>query len=176
MPTKPVSPRNLERSVVFRLRRGRVAQRPESRARRLGEGIASLGSTGRRNSAGLPGATDGPRRRHRPGSPGRGAMTLARESSRQTPTLGAPRPSWAGSPLPGPQHEGERIISFIPYTAQFNMTGQPAISLPPALDSGQPAGRRAAGGRLRAGGPTHPGRQPARASRALDRPHPPGNA
>jgi Asp-tRNA(Asn)/Glu-tRNA(Gln) amidotransferase A subunit family amidase len=30
----------------------------------------------------------------------------------------------------GPQQEKERIISFIPYTAQFNVTGQPAISLP----------------------------------------------
>ena len=26
--------------------------------------------------------------------------------------------------------EGERVVGFIPYTAQFNMTGQPAISLP----------------------------------------------
>jgi amidase len=30
----------------------------------------------------------------------------------------------------GPEQEAARIISFIPYTAQFNMTGQPAVSLP----------------------------------------------
>ncbi|MCA1719806.1 MAG: amidase [Actinobacteria bacterium] len=44
-----------------------------------------------------------------------------------TPTLGAPPPEigW----MTGEQ-EGERIASFIPYTAQFNVTGQPAVSLP----------------------------------------------
>jgi amidase len=47
-----------------------------------------------------------------------------------TPTLGAPPPELGWFTAAGPQHEGERIISFIPYTAQFNMTGQPAISLP----------------------------------------------
>jgi amidase len=26
--------------------------------------------------------------------------------------------------------EAARIASFIPYTAQFNLTGQPAVSLP----------------------------------------------
>ena len=30
----------------------------------------------------------------------------------------------------GPRQEGQRIASFIPYTAQFNMTGQPAVTLP----------------------------------------------
>ena len=33
-------------------------------------------------------------------------------------------------PAGGPEQEGRRINSFIPYTAQFNVTGQPAISLP----------------------------------------------
>src|SRR5580704_18026345 len=47
-----------------------------------------------------------------------------------TPTLGAPPPELGWFTAAGPQQEGERIISFIPYTAQFNMTGQPAISLP----------------------------------------------
>ncbi len=47
-----------------------------------------------------------------------------------TPTLGAPPPKLGWFTAAGPQQEKERIISFIPYTAQFNMTGQPAISLP----------------------------------------------
>ena len=78
------------------------------------------------------------------------------------------RPSWAGSPLPGREQEGERIVSFIPYTAQFNMTGQPGHQPASALDTRRPAGRRATGRRLRPGGPAHPGRQPARAGRALE--------
>lgn len=47
-----------------------------------------------------------------------------------TPTVGAPPPEigWFGAD--GPEREGHRINSFIPYTAQFNVTGQPAISLP----------------------------------------------
>jgi amidase len=47
-----------------------------------------------------------------------------------TPTLGAPPPELGWFTADGPQQEMERIVSFIPYTAQFNMTGQPAISLP----------------------------------------------
>jgi amidase len=47
-----------------------------------------------------------------------------------TPTVGAPPPELGWFTAAGPQQEGERIVSFIPYTAQFNMTGQPAISLP----------------------------------------------
>ena len=47
-----------------------------------------------------------------------------------TPTLGAPPPRLGWFTADGPTHEGPRIASFIPYTAQFNMTGQPAISLP----------------------------------------------
>ena len=44
-----------------------------------------------------------------------------------TPTVAAPPPElgWMTG-----EHEGQRIASFIPYTAQFNVTGQPAISLP----------------------------------------------
>ena len=44
-----------------------------------------------------------------------------------TPTVGAPPPEigW----MTGPD-EGKRIASYIPYTAQFNVTGQPAVSLP----------------------------------------------
>jgi amidase len=47
-----------------------------------------------------------------------------------TPTLGAPPPELGWFTAAGPEAEGKRIASFIPYTAQFNMTGQPAVSLP----------------------------------------------
>jgi amidase len=47
-----------------------------------------------------------------------------------TPTLGAPPPELGWFTAAGPEREGPRIVSFIPYTAQFNMTGQPAITLP----------------------------------------------
>ncbi len=39
------------------------------------------------------------------------------------------------------EHEGQRIASYIPYTAQFNVTGQPAVSLPLHwTDEGLPVG------------------------------------
>jgi amidase len=47
-----------------------------------------------------------------------------------TPTLGAPPPELGWFTAAGPEHEGPRVAGFIPYTAQFNMTGQPAVSLP----------------------------------------------
>jgi amidase len=47
-----------------------------------------------------------------------------------TPTLGAPPPRLGWFTEEGPDREGPRIGSFSPYTAPFNMTGQPAISLP----------------------------------------------
>ena len=47
-----------------------------------------------------------------------------------TPTVGAPPPELGWFTAAGPKEEGRRINSFIPYTAQFNVTGQPAISLP----------------------------------------------
>ena len=47
-----------------------------------------------------------------------------------TPTVGAPPPELGWFTAEGPEQEGRRINSFIPYTAQFNVTGQPAISLP----------------------------------------------
>jgi amidase len=47
-----------------------------------------------------------------------------------TPTLGAPSPELGWFTAAGPEQEGPRVVSFIPYTAQFNMTGQPAITLP----------------------------------------------
>ena len=47
-----------------------------------------------------------------------------------TPTVGAPPPELGWFTAEGPIAEGRRIGSFIPYTPQFNMTGQPAVSLP----------------------------------------------
>jgi amidase len=47
-----------------------------------------------------------------------------------TPTVGAPPPELGWFTAAGPEHEGRRVASFIPYTAQFNVTGQPAVSLP----------------------------------------------
>ena len=57
-----------------------------------------------------------------------------------TPTVGAPPPE-LGWFTADPADEGRRINSFIPYTAQFNVTGQPAISLPLHwTDDGLPVG------------------------------------
>ena len=47
-----------------------------------------------------------------------------------TPTVGAPPPPLGWFTAAGPEQEEARIASFMPYTAQFNMTGQPAVSLP----------------------------------------------
>ncbi len=47
-----------------------------------------------------------------------------------TPTVGAPPPELGWFTAEGPEREGRRISSFIPYTSQFNMSGQPAVSLP----------------------------------------------
>ncbi|HET7311538.1 MAG TPA: amidase [Mycobacteriales bacterium] len=58
-----------------------------------------------------------------------------------TPTLGGRPPKLGWFTEDGPEHEGDRITSFIPYTAQFNMTGQPAVSLPLHWsDDGLPVG------------------------------------
>jgi amidase len=47
-----------------------------------------------------------------------------------TPTVGAPPPPLGWFTAEGPEREGARVASFIPYTAQFNLTGQPAVTLP----------------------------------------------
>lgn len=47
-----------------------------------------------------------------------------------TPTLSAPPPPLGWFTEEGPEREGPRIASFSPFTAPFNMTGQPAINLP----------------------------------------------
>jgi amidase len=58
-----------------------------------------------------------------------------------TPTVGAPPPELGWFTAAGIDEEGRRINSFMPYTAQFNVTGQPAISLPLHwTDDGLPVG------------------------------------
>ncbi|MFD2093114.1 amidase [Blastococcus deserti] len=58
-----------------------------------------------------------------------------------TPTVGAPPPELGWFTADGPEREGRRIDSFMPYTAQFNVTGQPAVSLPLHwTDDGLPVG------------------------------------
>jgi amidase len=47
-----------------------------------------------------------------------------------TPTVGGPPPELGWFAAGGPEDEGRRVGSFMPYTAQFNVTGQPAVSLP----------------------------------------------
>ena len=47
-----------------------------------------------------------------------------------SPTVATRPPELGFFTAEGPEHEGSRIASFIPYTAQFNITGQPAVSLP----------------------------------------------
>ena len=61
-----------------------------------------------------------------------------------TPTVAAPPPElgWMTG-----EHEAARITSFMPYTAQFNVTGQPAVSLPLHWsDKGLPVGVQLVGG------------------------------
>lgn len=61
-----------------------------------------------------------------------------------TPTVAAPPPEigWMTG-----EHEGARIASFMPYTAQFNVTGQPAVSLPLHwTPAGLPVGVQLVGG------------------------------
>jgi amidase len=58
-----------------------------------------------------------------------------------TPTVGSPPPELGWFAAAGPEQEGPRIGGFMPYTAQFNVTGQPAVSLPLHwTDDGLPVG------------------------------------
>ncbi|MBO0869637.1 MAG: amidase [Micromonosporaceae bacterium] len=47
-----------------------------------------------------------------------------------TPTVAGPAPELGWFTADGPESELRRVASYIPYTSQFNMTGQPAVSLP----------------------------------------------
>jgi len=47
-----------------------------------------------------------------------------------TPTLGAPPPRLGWFTEDGPATERQRVRAYAPYTAPFNMTGQPAMSVP----------------------------------------------
>ena len=47
-----------------------------------------------------------------------------------TPTLGSPPPRLGWFTEDGPQAERQRIRQYCPYTAAFNITGQPAMSVP----------------------------------------------
>ena len=62
------------------------------------------------------------------------------------------------------------IVAMAAFTAVFNITGQPAVSLPLYHGALGAAGRRAARGRALAGGPADPGGLPAGAGRSLGRP------
>ena len=58
-----------------------------------------------------------------------------------TPTVASRPPELGWFTAAGPEEEGRRINSFMPFTAQFNVTGQPAISLPLHwTDEGLPVG------------------------------------
>ena len=58
-----------------------------------------------------------------------------------TPTVAMPPPELGWFAAGGPEDEGRRIGAFMPYTAQFNVTGQPAVSLPlHRTDDGLPVG------------------------------------
>ena len=70
-----------------------------------------------------------------------------------TPTVGAPPPELGWFTADGAESEGQRVVSFIPYTAQFNITGQPGRQPAAALDPGRPASRRSARCGVRPGGP-----------------------
>ena len=89
-----------------------------------------------------------------------------------TPTIAEPPPPLGtfDSPPDNPLHGLFRAAEVVPFTPPFNVTGQPAISLPLHWNADGPADRRAARRRLRARGPAAAGRRPARGGAALGRP------
>ena len=110
-------------------RRARAARSPTTSWNRATRSTARSGSGCRADylgarpcsARGRAGWPRGGRRRSR-------AAAASTCSSRRR--SGAPPPELGWFTAGGPKEEGRRIGSFIPYTAQFNMTGQPAISLP----------------------------------------------
>ncbi|SHF90621.1 amidase [Geodermatophilus nigrescens] len=115
IPDDEIEPRNAR----YRVTGGRLTA-PDYLAAR-----AWLGSWSRRMAAFWTPAPDG----------GRGFDLLV------TPTVGAPPPELGWFTAAGPREEGRRVSSFIPWTAQLNVTGQPAVSLPlHTTDGGLPVG------------------------------------
>ena len=89
-----------------------------------------------------------------------------------TPTVGAPPPELGWFTGAGPEEEGAQDHQLHPLHRAVQHDRPAGHQPPAALDPGRPAGRRAAGRRLRPRGPPGPRRQPARAGRALERPPP----
>ena len=92
-----------------------------------------------------------------------------------TPTIAEPPPLIGefDSPPDNPLHGLFRAAELVPFTPPFNVTGQPAISLPLHWNDRGPAHRGAAGGALRARGRPPPGGGSARGGRTLGPPRRP---
>ena len=95
-----------------------------------------------------------------------------------TPTMGEPPPPLGtfDDSGPDPMAAFERAFLDGCFTAAFNATGQPAISLPLHWSDGRPADRRPARRPAGPRGPAAPGRRAARAGGAVGRPDPPAFA
>ena len=89
-----------------------------------------------------------------------------------TPTLAEPPPLLGdiGGQADGGGNSAARSIPFAAYPAPFNMTGQPAMSVPLYWSDDGPADRRAARRGAVPRGPAGPGRGAARAGAAVGRP------
>src|SRR5258708_1332569 len=113
--------------TTLRSCRGPCARRPAP----IGAGEIGPGQGGcRRAGAGIGAVGDLQSRAWFGMGAGRMAPWWTSHDLLLTPTLGAPPPELGWFTAEGPQGEGRRIVSFIPYTAQFNMTGQPAVAVP----------------------------------------------
>ena len=163
----PASGRGRPRSwTTWRPRSASPSSRAtSSRARRPSPSWA-----GRSRAVAVP---DGARRASRPG-PARSAAWWEDHDVLVLPTMPVlPTPLGAfDSPPDNPLQGMAMSTTVVLFTAPFNITGQPAISLPLHWSDDGPARRRPARGRLRPGGPAPPGRRPARGRRPLGRPRP----